>query len=135
VLVSLCYVLLRWLLDFVVLRVRSKELKELEIVVLRHELAILRRKTRRPAITAVDGAPPEPVGRRFFTVETIWLQRLYILFFIELESRCARGWVHTTSERALGRPASAAVVVDLAGARGTHQVSDSRPRSEIHRAF
>jgi hypothetical protein len=54
VLVSLCYVLLRWLLDFVVLRVRSKELKELEIVVLRHELAILRRKTRRPAITAVD---------------------------------------------------------------------------------
>ena len=53
-LVSLCYVLLRWLLEFVVLRVRSKELKELEIVVLRHELAILRRKTRRPAITAVD---------------------------------------------------------------------------------
>jgi hypothetical protein len=54
VLVSLCYVLLRWFLEFVVLRVRSKELKELEIVVLRHELAILRRKTRRPGITAVD---------------------------------------------------------------------------------
>jgi hypothetical protein len=54
VLVSLCYVLLRWLLEFVVLRVQSKELKELEIVVLRHELAILRRKTRRPAFTAVD---------------------------------------------------------------------------------
>lgn len=52
--VSLCYVLLRWVLEFVVLRVRSKELKELEIVVLRHELAILRRRTRRPAITAVD---------------------------------------------------------------------------------
>ena len=53
-LVSLCYVLVRWLLQFVVLRARSKELKELEIVVLRHELAILRRKARRPAITAVD---------------------------------------------------------------------------------
>jgi putative transposase len=53
-------VLLRWLLEFVVLRVRSKELKELEIVVLRHELAILRRKTRRPAITmtACFSAPP-----------------------------------------------------------------------------
>jgi putative transposase len=200
VLVSLCYVLLRWLLEFVVLRVRSKALKELEIVVLRHELAILRRKTRRPAITAVDrlflsaasrllprarwrsfivtpatllrwhrrlvakrwtfarpvGRPPMrgeirdlvrrlarehprwgyprivgelkglgvtvsattvrawlraaglgPAGKRgemtwrefiqahrqsllavdFFTVETIWLQRLYVLFFIELESR------------------------------------------------
>ena len=199
-LVSLCYVLLRWLLEFAVLRVRSKDLKELEIVVLRHELAILRRKTRRPAITAVDrlflgaastllararwrsfivtpatllrwhrrlvakrwtfarrvGRPPMrreirdlvlrlarenprwgytrivgelkglgitvsattvrawlraaglgPAGKRgemtwrefiqahrqsllavdFFTVETIWLQRLYVLFFIELESR------------------------------------------------
>jgi transposase InsO family protein len=54
VLVSFCYVLLRWLLEFVVLRVRSEELKDLEIVMLRHELAILRRSTRRPAITAVD---------------------------------------------------------------------------------
>ena len=52
-LVSLCYVLLRWLLECVVLRVRSEAFKELEIVVLRHELAILRRNTRRPAITAV----------------------------------------------------------------------------------
>jgi putative transposase len=54
VLVSSCYVLLRWLLEFVVLRVRSKEFRELEIIVLRHELAILRRNTRRPPITAVD---------------------------------------------------------------------------------
>jgi putative transposase len=54
VLVSFCYVLLRWLLEFVALRVGSKESMELEIVVLRHELAILRRKTRRPTITAVD---------------------------------------------------------------------------------
>jgi putative transposase len=54
VLVSFCYVLLRWSLEFVALRVGSKEFMELEIVVLRHELAILRRKTRRPTITAVD---------------------------------------------------------------------------------
>ena len=53
-LVSFCYVLLRWLLEFVAMRVGSKEFMELEIVVLRHELALLRRKTRRPAITAVD---------------------------------------------------------------------------------
>jgi hypothetical protein len=52
--VSLCYVLLRGLLEFVALRARSKEFKDLEIIVLRHELAILRRTTRRPAITAVD---------------------------------------------------------------------------------
>jgi putative transposase len=200
VLVSFLYVLLRWLLELIALRVRSSELKELEIVVLRHEVAILRRKTRRPAITTVDrlflaaasrllararwrsfivapakllrwhrrlvakrwtvvrpvGRPPirseirdlvlrlarenppwgyplivgelkglgiavsattvrawlraaglGPAGKRgamtwrefirthrqsllavdFFTVETIWLQRLYVLFFIELGSR------------------------------------------------
>ncbi len=52
--VSLCYGLICWLLEFVVLCVRSEEFKELEIVVLRHELAILQRKTCRPAITAVD---------------------------------------------------------------------------------
>jgi len=197
---SLCCVLIRWLVEFVALRARSKEFKELEIVVLRHELAIHRRTTRRPAITAVDrvllavasrllprarwqsfmvtpatllrwhrrlvakrwtyarpvGRPPlrretrdlvlrlarenpqwgyprivgelkglgiavsatsvrawlraaglGPAGKRgkmtwrefervhrqsilavdFFTVETIWLQRLYVLFFIELGSR------------------------------------------------
>ena len=53
-LVSLCYGLICWLLECVVLRVRSEEFKELEIVVLRHEPAILRRITRRPAITTVD---------------------------------------------------------------------------------
>jgi putative transposase len=200
VLVSFCYVLLRWLLEFVALRARSSEFKDLEIVILRHELAILRRTRRRPPTTAVDrlflaaasrllprahwrsfivtpatllrwhrclvrkrwtyarpvGRPPigretrelvlrlarenprwgyprivgelkglgiavsattvrawlraaslGPAGHRremtwrefvrahrqsllavdFFTVETIWLQRLYILFFIELGSR------------------------------------------------
>ncbi len=53
-LVSLSYLFLRWLLEFVTLRARSREFKELEIIVLRHELAILRRTTRRPPITAVD---------------------------------------------------------------------------------
>jgi hypothetical protein len=52
VLVSLCYELLRWMLEFAGLRTRSSEFKELEIIVLRHELAILRR-TRR-----VQRSPP-----------------------------------------------------------------------------
>ena len=53
-LVSFSYVLLRWLLELVALRGRSKDFKELEIIVLRHELAILRRTTRRPPTTAID---------------------------------------------------------------------------------
>jgi hypothetical protein len=42
VLLSFCYVSLRWLLEFVALRARSKEF---EIIVLRPELTILRRTT------------------------------------------------------------------------------------------
>jgi putative transposase len=45
---------LRCLLQLVLLRLRSQGFKELEIVVLRHELAVLRRQTRRPELTATD---------------------------------------------------------------------------------
>jgi putative transposase len=54
VLLTFCYLLLRRVLQFAVLRWRSNEFTELEIVVLRHELAILRRQTRRPAMTTID---------------------------------------------------------------------------------
>jgi putative transposase len=197
---SLCYVVLRRVLQLAALRFRSDEFKELEIVVLRHELAVLRRQVARPELRAADrvflaaasqllprtswrsfvvtpttllrwhrrlvarrwtyhgrvGRPPiggeirelvlrlarenprwgyqriagelrglgfavsattvrkllreaglGPAGKRaglawreflraqahsmlavdFFTVETIWLRRLYVLFFIELDSR------------------------------------------------
>jgi putative transposase len=200
VLYLFCYFALRQILQLLALRVRSNDFKELEILVLRHELAMLRRRTRRPRFRPFDrlfltaasrclprgrwqaflvtpatllrwhrrliakrwtftrrpGRPPirrdvrtlavrlarenprwgyqrivgelkglgvcvspttvrtwlrdaglGPVGTRrgmtwlefvrqhrqqllavdFFTVETIWLQRLYVLFFIELGSR------------------------------------------------
>jgi hypothetical protein len=45
---------LRRVLQVAVWRFRSNDLKELEIVVLRHELAILRRRTRHPALTWTD---------------------------------------------------------------------------------
>ena len=51
---SLCCLALRCLLQLVLLRPRSQEFKELEIVVLRHELAVLRRQTRRPRLTTTD---------------------------------------------------------------------------------
>ena len=51
---SLCYVVLRRVLQLVALRFQSNDLKELEIVVLRHELAILRRRTRRLEMTWTD---------------------------------------------------------------------------------
>jgi putative transposase len=51
---SFCYLVLRCVLQLVVLRPRSKQFKELEIVVLRHELAVLRRQVGRPRVTPAD---------------------------------------------------------------------------------
>src|SRR5216683_6164238 len=54
VFLTLCYVVLRRVLQLAAWRFRSNDLKELEIVVLRHEIAILRRRTRRPVMTWTD---------------------------------------------------------------------------------
>jgi putative transposase len=51
---SLCYLMVRCLLQLVLLRPRSQDFKELEIVVLRHELALVRRQTRRARLTTTD---------------------------------------------------------------------------------
>jgi putative transposase len=75
--------------------------KELEIIVLRHELAILRRTTRRPPITAVDRlllaaasrVLPRSQWRSFIVTPATflrWHRRLV-----------AKRW---TSTRPLGRP-------------------------------
>ena len=211
---SVIYVALQRVLQLVSLLFRSADSKELEIVVLRHELAILRRQVHRPALRPADrcflaavsrllpratwsvflvtpatllrwhrwmvakhwtyarrpGRPPiarehralivrlarenprrgyqrivgelkglgmvvsattvkkilreeglGPAGRRkgpswrdflraqatsivavdFFTVDTVWLQRLYVLFFIEVASRrvhCAGCTAHPDAE-------------------------------------
>jgi hypothetical protein len=62
---SLCYRVLRRVLQLAALRVRSTDFKELEIVVPRHELPILRRRSRRPRMTWTDriflaGCTPNP---------------------------------------------------------------------------
>jgi transposase InsO family protein len=54
VLVSFCYLGLRRLLQIAALRVRSNDFKELQIVVRRHEVAILQRQRKRPALTTID---------------------------------------------------------------------------------
>jgi hypothetical protein len=55
-LASLIYLVLRQMLAVVMLSWRSQEFKELEIVILRHELAILRRQVGRPAHRPADRA-------------------------------------------------------------------------------
>jgi Homeodomain-like domain len=71
----------------VLLRPRSEDFKELEIVVLRHELSVLRRQTRRPQLTASDQVLltavsrvlPRSSWRSFFVTPTTllrWHRRL-----------------------------------------------------------
>ncbi len=64
---SLCYVVLRRVLQLAALRFRSKEFKELEIVVLRHELAVLRRQVTR--------LEPRPADRVFLAAASRLLPR------------------------------------------------------------
>jgi putative transposase len=54
VLLSAWYVVLQRVLQLVVLRLRSADFKALEIVVLCHVVAILRRRIGRPALTTAD---------------------------------------------------------------------------------
>jgi hypothetical protein len=51
---SLSYLVVRGVQRLVLLHRRSQDFKELEIVVLRHELAVLRRQARRPQLTTTD---------------------------------------------------------------------------------
>lgn len=53
-LISLAYLTLRRVFELAVLRFRSNDRQELEILVLRYELAILRRRTPRPPLTTSD---------------------------------------------------------------------------------
>ena len=51
---SFCYLALRQILQLMALHVRSNDSKDLEILVLRHELAMLRRRTPRPVVKPID---------------------------------------------------------------------------------
>jgi hypothetical protein len=53
---SFVYVAVRHLAELAVLRCRSRDAKETEILILRHELEILRRQRPRPALASNDRA-------------------------------------------------------------------------------
>jgi putative transposase len=93
---------LRKLVEILALRARSSQFKELEIVVLRHELAILRRQAARPVL--------KPTDRVFLTVASRVLPRWrWSSFFVTPETLLrwhrrliARRWSYPS--RGPGRP-------------------------------
>jgi hypothetical protein len=112
VLPRLAYLTLCRSVQLLALLARGDAAKDLEILVLRHQLTVLRRQTPRPKLEPADrttlrrhGLDPAPrrgttawrtflrqqaagiVACDFFAVDTIWLRRLYVLFFIELRTR------------------------------------------------
>jgi putative transposase len=64
VFLSVSYVAIQRILQLVSLLLRSTEFKELEIVVLRHQLAVPRRQVRRPAFRPADRLFLAAVSRR-----------------------------------------------------------------------
>jgi hypothetical protein len=100
--VSLVYVLACRLFELVVLLARGERSKELEILVLRHELSILRRQVRRPRFAANDRLLLAALSRvlprrswRAFVVRPETLLRWHLRFV-------ARNW--TYPHRRPGRP-------------------------------
>jgi len=94
----LIYVMLSTLLGWMVLRARSRTIKEIEILVLRHQLAVLRRRTPRPRMRWTDRALIAalarllPAGRRLgllVTPATIlrWHRQLIIRRWTTTPSR------------------------------------------------
>lgn len=80
---SFCYLVLPQVFYLLALRFRSRDFKDLEILVLRHELAILRRQTRRPTIT--------PIDRVFLTAASRLLPRACWRAFLITPGRCGAG--------------------------------------------
>ena len=96
---KLAYLTLRRLIQLLVLLARGEAAKDLEILVLRHQLAVLRRQTARPRLKPADWALLAAVSRVlprgrwscfFVRPETLlrWHRRLI-----------AGAWTHRTAEQ------------------------------------
>jgi putative transposase len=114
VLFGVSYAAFRMLLTLIVARGCGEASKDVELLVLRHEVAVLRRQVARPRLEPKDrfvlAALPrmlarELVGQRIVTPETLlrWHRKLI-----------ARHWTYSPKTKSVGgRPRTSAVICDL----------------------
>jgi putative transposase len=112
VLLSFLYWSLRRLLELVVLRRRSEREKEIEILLLRHQLRVLERQVARPQLTQADrallAAFSRVLSRRTWRRSSFVTPSTLLRWHREL---VARRW--TYPHRRVGRPATAAEIRGL----------------------
>jgi putative transposase len=110
--VSLFYWSLRRLLELLVLRRRSEREKEIEILVLRHQLQVLERQVARPQLTQADRALLAAFSR--VLPRKAWKASLFVTPGTLLRwhrELVARRWTYPHRRR--GRPATAAEIREL----------------------
>ena len=115
VLFSARYVAFRVLLALIVTRGRGEAAKDVELLVLRHEVAVLRRQVTRPGLEPKDRLvlaalarmlPTQLMRARIVTAETLLRWHRQVV---------ARRWTYSPGTKpAGGRPRAAAVIGDLA---------------------
>ena len=110
--VSLFYWSLRRLLELLILRRRSEREKEIEILLLRHQLQVLERQVARPQLTQADRALLAAFSR--VLPRQAWNRSLFVRPATLLRwhrELLARRW--TYPRRRCGRPATAAEIREL----------------------
>jgi hypothetical protein len=113
IVLSFLYWSLWRLLELVVLRFRSEREKEIEILLLRHQLRVLERQVARPALTTADRALLAAFGR--VLSRRTWRRSAFVTPATLLRwhrDLVARRW--TYPRRSPGRPATPAEIRGLA---------------------